>query len=85
MFATKTDGKLRFFVDYRNLNAMTVRYTYPLPPMDECTHSLGDATNFSTIDGNSGCRQIEIPEANRDKTIFLATMSCSDLSERRLD
>ena len=43
----KPDGTLRFCVDYRKLNALTPRDTYPLPRMDECIDSLGDATIFT--------------------------------------
>jgi hypothetical protein len=39
----KPDGSLRFCIDYRKLNAITVRDTYPLPRMDECIDYLGDA------------------------------------------
>jgi hypothetical protein len=49
----KPDGNLRFCVDYRRLNMITVPDTYPLPRMDECLDSLGDATVFTTLDCNS--------------------------------
>lgn len=70
VFAPKKDEKLRFCVDYRKVNAMTVRDTYPLPRMDECIDSLGGATIFSTVDCNNGYWQTEIPEADRNKTTF---------------
>ena len=66
----KPDGSLRFCVDYRRLNAITVRDTYPLPRMDECIDSLGDAVVFSTLDCNSGYWKIPLHEADRDKTTF---------------
>ena len=70
VFAPKKDGTLRFCVDYRRLNAMTVRDAYPIPRMDECIESLGDAKVFSTLDANSGYWQILIAPKDRDKTTF---------------
>ena len=43
LFAPKKDGRLRFCIDYRKLNSMTVKDTYPLPRMDECINSLGES------------------------------------------
>ena len=57
-------------MDYRKLNAVTVRDSYPLLRMDECIDSLGDATVFTKLDGNSGYWQVEIAEDDRDKTTF---------------
>jgi Reverse transcriptase (RNA-dependent DNA polymerase) len=67
---TKKDGSIRFCVEYRKLNALTVKDSYPLR-MDECLDSLGDATIFSTLDCNSGYWQIPIEERDRDKTAFV--------------
>jgi hypothetical protein len=66
----KPDGSLRFCVDYRKLNAITVPDTYPLPRMDECIDSLGEAAIFTTLDCNSGYWQIPVDPADRDKTTF---------------
>jgi hypothetical protein len=49
----KPDGTLRFCVDYRRLNMITVPDSYPLPRMDECIDSLGDAVVFTTLDCNN--------------------------------
>jgi Reverse transcriptase (RNA-dependent DNA polymerase) len=66
----KPDGSMRFCVDYRKLNAITVRYTYPPPRMDECIDSLGDANIFTTLDCNSGYWQIPVAPEDMDKTTF---------------
>ena len=50
----KQDESLRFCVDYRRLNALNVRDTYPIPRMDECLDSFGEAKVFATLDCNSG-------------------------------
>jgi hypothetical protein len=66
----KPDGSMRFCVDYRRLNAVTVRDSYPLPRMDECIDSLGDAGVFSTLDCNSGYWQIPLHPSDVEKTTF---------------
>jgi Reverse transcriptase (RNA-dependent DNA polymerase) len=68
---TKKDGSTRFCVDYRKLNALTTKDTYPLPRMDDYLDSLGEAMIFSTLDCNSGYWQVPIPEEDRDKTAFV--------------
>jgi Reverse transcriptase (RNA-dependent DNA polymerase) len=49
---------------------MTVPDTYPLPRMDECIDSLGDAVIFTTLDCNSGYWQIPVRPEDREKTTF---------------
>jgi Reverse transcriptase (RNA-dependent DNA polymerase) len=66
----KADGSMRFCFDYRRLNALTVRDSYPLPRMEECIDSLGDAKIFSTLDCNSGYWQIPVHPDDRAKTTF---------------
>ena len=70
----KKDGSLRFCIDYRRLNAKTVADAYPLPRMDDCLDSLGDAGVFSTFDCNSGYWQIPVASEDRDKTTFITHM-----------
>ena len=66
----KPDGSLRFCIDYRCVNAITVRDTYPQPRMDECIESVGDASVFTTVDCNLGYWQIQVAPHDRDKTSF---------------
>lgn len=67
----KADGSLRFCVDYRKLNAVTVRDTYPLPRMDECLDSLGESNVFITLDANWGYWQVPVAQKDRENTAFV--------------
>jgi len=66
----KPGGHFRFCVEYRRLNESTVKDVYPIPRMEDCLESLGDATVFSTLDCNAGYWQIPVDAENRDKTTF---------------
>jgi Reverse transcriptase (RNA-dependent DNA polymerase) len=65
----KPDGSMRFCINYRRLNNVTVRDSYPLPRMDECIDSLGDARVFCKIDCNSGY-WIPVSPQDKEKTTF---------------
>ena len=51
-FIKKKDGKLRFVQDYRKLNAMTVKNTYPLPLVPDIINRISDskAKYFTKLD-----------------------------------
>jgi Reverse transcriptase (RNA-dependent DNA polymerase) len=70
VLVSKRDGGMRFCVDYRKLNLLTERDVYPLPRLDECVDSLGDAVVFLTLDANSGYWQVSMHPDDRDKTTF---------------
>lgn len=54
----KKDGSVCFGVDRCRPNAVTVRDSYPSPRIDECIDSREVSRIFSTLDANSGYRQI---------------------------
>jgi hypothetical protein len=62
----------RFCIDFRKLNAVTVKDRYPLPRIDDTVDALGGAVYFSTLDLASGYWQIPLAEEDRDKTAFCA-------------
>ena len=76
VIAPKKDGTLRFCVDYRKLNDLTVKDSYPLPRIDECLDTLGHAKVFTTLDANSGYWQIPVTEEDRSKTTFTSHAGC---------
>ena len=70
LFASKKDGGLRFCVDYRAVNKMTTKNSYPLPRIDGILDEIGQAKYFTVIDLRSGYHQIRIAEEDIPKTAF---------------
>jgi Reverse transcriptase (RNA-dependent DNA polymerase) len=64
------DGTIRFCIDYRTLKSVTENDSYALPRLDDCLDSLGDAQYISTLEANCGYWQIDVNEADREKTAF---------------
>lgn len=71
ILAPKKDGSLRFCIDYRKLNTMTIRDAYPIPRIDDTLDSLQEAKFVSTLDLRSGYWQVEMEKNSRDKTAFV--------------
>ena len=67
----KSDGSMRFCVDYRKLNAITRKDSHPLPRISEALDALGGGNYFSTLDLRSGYWQIEMDKGSKEKTAFI--------------
>ncbi|XP_071491677.1 uncharacterized protein [Diadema antillarum] len=67
----KKDGKVRFCVDYRKLNSVTVIDNEPIPNVEEIMSEIGEAKYFSKIDLSKGYWQIPVDERDREKTAFV--------------
>ena len=74
LFVKKKDGSLRMCIDYRALNAQTVRDRYPLPNIQDLIDRLYGCTVFSSLDLQSGYHQIRIAEEDVPRTAFITPM-----------
>ena len=62
---------LRFCVDYRRLNALTCKHTFPLPRIGNLLDQLKDKSIFTTLDARRGYWQIRVQEESQEKTAFV--------------
>ena len=58
LLTPKSDGSYRFCTDYRKVNQVTVRDSFPLPRIDEIIDSVGRNKYISTVDLLKGYYQI---------------------------
>jgi hypothetical protein len=70
LFVSKKDKELHLYVDYRLLNAVTIKNKYPLPRIDILFDQLVGAQVFSKIDLRSSYHQIKIHVKDIPKTTF---------------
>jgi hypothetical protein len=70
MMVPKSDGSIRFCIDFRGLNRKTIKDPYPLPRIDESLDKLGKAKWFSSFDLASGYWQMPLDPDSREKTAF---------------
>jgi hypothetical protein len=70
LFVKKKDESLRLCIDYRPLNAVTIKNKYPLPRIDVLFDQLVGAKVFSKIDLCSDYHQIKIRASDIPKMAF---------------
>lgn len=70
LIVKKKDGTPRVVVDYRGLNDITVKNSYPLPLMDELFDRVFGAEWFSKLDLRTGFHQILLADGDSEKTAF---------------
>ncbi|XP_045104410.1 uncharacterized protein LOC123499944 [Portunus trituberculatus] len=70
VLVNKKDGTKRFCVDYRVLNDVTVKDSYPQPRIDDILDALAGVQWLSPLDLKSGYHQVMMTEADKQKTAF---------------
>ncbi|GBG90653.1 hypothetical protein CBR_g51001 [Chara braunii] len=70
LFVPKKEGELRMCIDYRGLNAITVKNAEPLPRIDDLLDRVQGCKYFSKIDLKSRYHQIEVHRDDQYKTAF---------------
>jgi hypothetical protein len=68
--APKKGGKIRWCVDYRRLNAVTIKDTFPLPHIEDNLARLSRSRVFSCLDGSGAFHVIGIKKEDKVKTAF---------------
>lgn len=66
----KKDGGSRICNDYRKLNAITIKDSYPLPWIEDIFDAFSGSTVFSKMDAKSGYHQVDLQENDKEKTAF---------------
>ena len=64
------DRSLRFCINFRRLNTLTVKDSHPLPRICKTLESLAGAAHYTTIDMNSGFWQVPMDEESKQYTAF---------------
>lgn len=70
LLVKKKFGEWRLCVDYRKLNAYTVKNKFPMPIVEELFEELYGACWFSTLDLRPGFHQILVSPEDQYKTAF---------------
>ncbi|CAI7802682.1 unnamed protein product [Closterium sp. NIES-54] len=70
LLAPKKDEGLRMCIDYRSLNAATVKNRFSVPRVEDLLDGVQGARVFSKIDLRSGYHQIRVFPEDQDKTAF---------------
>ena len=67
----KKTGEIRLCIDFRALNAITIRDSFPLPRIEEALQAVKAAVWFTSFDLAQGYLQLAMDEADIHKTAFV--------------
>src|SRR6266511_4250450 len=67
----KKDGSIRFCVDYKKVNDLTIVDAYPLPIVNDTVDKIEGKKYYTSIDLASGYWQVEVNENSQDIIAFI--------------
>nr|GEV60253.1 putative reverse transcriptase domain-containing protein [Tanacetum cinerariifolium] len=70
LFVKKKDRSFKMFIDYRELNKLTIKNHYPVPRIDDLFDQLQGSSVYSKIDLRSGYHQLRVRDEDIPKTAF---------------
>ena len=71
LLAPKPNGQWRFCVDYRKLNSVTKKDSFPLPRVNDLFSELSGNQYFSSLDLANGYWQVPMAKEDKEKTAFV--------------
>ena len=74
LFVKKPDGSLKFCVDYRALNAVTIKDKYPLPNHEDLTDQLAGPSTFQVWTSEVGSGNARLLKIQYPRQPFLQGM-----------
>ena len=66
----KGDGEKHLVIDYRALNKVTTKFTWPMPKVEDIFSKLNGATYFTTLGLRAGYHHIPLDKTSIPKTAF---------------
>lgn len=71
MLVKKKNGEMRSCIDFRSVNKITKKDSFPIPLVADTLDALSGTQYFTTFDLRSGYWQIELDPSAREKTAFV--------------